>query len=493
MLDYQRLVEEIQAAIHSQANLDWDLLRDASAEYAAACDEVNTRLERCTKLLRQGLRSEAIQLADQEPLLLDSAAVLDFPELPEWVQILTINGMVPPPAIRIDAASDLNQAYATEAPLLSLLKRHRLLALARAPLPLRIQTLRAISQADVATTIWSTDLAILESARLQEISREVDQFVSRRDLQAINQVCQEVASSPWLVPPRPELVQQLTGQQTRLAAILAREQLEAIEVQLANSYTAFDVAAGKQARQQWVQLLPAAQLAPTDRLAQLAAPALAWLAEQDRRDERERQYAIAVANLEDALEQQRDRATLERLFHTLERTEEKPPELLARRYYEQIRQFETVGRRRFVVMATAVVLALFLVASGVGWVALGVSHHQRVLTTARQLQQLIESSQWEQASSLFAALEASDPTVASASEVQSQVVRLRELEQIESDRRAAFLGYLQRARDSFPDRPDRVALSEALKVAVGVAEKSEVAKLDSQFMSHERSLQSTLY
>ena len=57
MLDYQRIVEEIQAAVLSQGTLDWELLRDTAAEYATACDEVNERLTKCERLLKQGLRS----------------------------------------------------------------------------------------------------------------------------------------------------------------------------------------------------------------------------------------------------------------------------------------------------------------------------------------------------------------------------------------------------------------------------------------------------
>jgi hypothetical protein len=117
MLDYQRIVEEIQAAVASQDTADWDLLRDTAAEYAAACDEVNERLSECQRLLKQGLRSEAIQVAEREPNLLDTVTLLDFPELEQWRQMLKSSGMVAPPALRIEVATDLNSAYAAEAPL----------------------------------------------------------------------------------------------------------------------------------------------------------------------------------------------------------------------------------------------------------------------------------------------------------------------------------------------------------------------------------------
>src|SRR5687767_10996601 len=111
MLDPQRIVEEIQAALESPATLDWDLLRDASGEYAAACDEVNERLAQCGKLLRQGLRTEALQRCEQEPNLIESVTVLDFAELTQWRQLLAVNSMVGPPVLRLDIAAELNEAY----------------------------------------------------------------------------------------------------------------------------------------------------------------------------------------------------------------------------------------------------------------------------------------------------------------------------------------------------------------------------------------------
>src|SRR5436190_16457249 len=134
MLDYARIVEEIQSAIGSAVPPDWDLLRDTAAEYVAACDEVNLRLVECAGLLKKGLRSEALQAAEQEPNVLDSVGIIDFPELPEWHKALAEQGIVLPPAIKNEIAGDLNTAYFAATPITGLMKSHRLLALARAPL-----------------------------------------------------------------------------------------------------------------------------------------------------------------------------------------------------------------------------------------------------------------------------------------------------------------------------------------------------------------------
>ena len=138
MLDYQRIVDEVRSSLFSNNAEGADFLRMAAADYSVACDELNERLRRCGTLLKKGLRSEAIQLAEIEPNLLDLVATLDFPERQHWVDVLTLNGIVAPRPLMLDVAADLNEAYAIEQPLTELLRQHRLLALSRGPLSLRV-------------------------------------------------------------------------------------------------------------------------------------------------------------------------------------------------------------------------------------------------------------------------------------------------------------------------------------------------------------------
>ena len=144
MIDYQRIVDEVRSSLFSNNAEGADFLRTAAADYSVAGDEINERLRRCGSLLKQGLRSEAIQLAEIEPNLLDLVATLDFPERQHWVDVLTLNGIVAPRPLMLDVAADLNEAYAIEQPLAELLRQHRLLALSRGPLKLRVNTLRKL-------------------------------------------------------------------------------------------------------------------------------------------------------------------------------------------------------------------------------------------------------------------------------------------------------------------------------------------------------------
>ena len=113
MLDYQRILDDVHAVLDSGGDRP-DLLRETAADYRAACEEANERLRRCEGLLRRGLRSEAIQQAETEPVLLDVVAQLDFSDRQAWCNLLAQHGIAPPPLLAIELAAELNEAYAVE-------------------------------------------------------------------------------------------------------------------------------------------------------------------------------------------------------------------------------------------------------------------------------------------------------------------------------------------------------------------------------------------
>ena len=84
---------------------------------------------KCQRLLQQGLRSEAIQLAEVQPRLLDAVASLDFPERGAWDELVQMYGLPEAGEVPGRGAAFLNEAYAEEDPLQDLLRTHRRLAL----------------------------------------------------------------------------------------------------------------------------------------------------------------------------------------------------------------------------------------------------------------------------------------------------------------------------------------------------------------------------
>src|SRR5947209_5297460 len=104
MTDPHQIVDQIRTVLHSGDPARNGQLAGLASAYAEACQEVTQRLGRCHRLLQQGLRSEAIQLAESEPKLLDAVAALDFPERAEWDDLVQMHELTAAPRLPIEPA-----------------------------------------------------------------------------------------------------------------------------------------------------------------------------------------------------------------------------------------------------------------------------------------------------------------------------------------------------------------------------------------------------
>ena len=172
MENVQCLIDEIRFRLQSQDCELTDDFKQLATDFVAVSHDVNRRLRRCGEHLKQGLRAEAIHLAESEPRLLDVDAAIDFPERGEWDEILGFYQITKPEPLLADVAEQLNEAYALQQPLEKLLGRHRLLALCRAPIGQRLSVLRDLAKADTSSTVWEDDLRAFEKARAAEIGTQ---------------------------------------------------------------------------------------------------------------------------------------------------------------------------------------------------------------------------------------------------------------------------------------------------------------------------------
>ena len=227
MADHHQIVDQIRAFVQSSDQTRNGVLESLASTYADACVEINQRMGRCHRLLQQGLRSEAIQLADSEPKVLDSLAALDFPERADWDELVQIYELAAAPKLAIEQAQFLNEAYAQEDPLQDLLRMHRRLALQRASVKPRIAIMRKIAAQDANNSIWADDLRTFEKARFREVQSAAAVAVQNRNLAALSQLLAEIEQQTWVEPPPKALVQalrkadaQFRGQQTRAFSLI---------------------------------------------------------------------------------------------------------------------------------------------------------------------------------------------------------------------------------------------------------------------------------
>src|SRR5205823_3603265 len=89
---------------------------------------------------------------------------------PQWDELVGMYGLPVGPRANAQRAAALNQAYADHQALEPLLKEHRRLALARAPLSDRLHVLRQLAQADRHGGFWVEDMRECEQAMIKDLA-----------------------------------------------------------------------------------------------------------------------------------------------------------------------------------------------------------------------------------------------------------------------------------------------------------------------------------
>lgn len=362
---YQRLVERIQELLYSSTTLSRTAVQPIADEYRETCQAINERLRDVGGLLRQGLRSEAIHRSNVEPNLLDVVAVLDFPEVPQWHDLLTRLKINRPPGLLIDVAGELNEAYAEEKPLENLLRRHRLFAIGRAPLHARIHTLRKIQQLDAKNPVWRLDLKEYEAVRQAELKDEFDTVVGRKDLAAATTLRTEIAQSPWLVPPPSSLLSYVDGCLAQLQREAARQKLSPLAARLEQAMEALDTEEVEQLLPHWQALVQHARPPGNDADVMRVQRVQAWLESEANAKQEHEEQEFAKKKLEQQLEDFKAAVkgnvkpdSLVRRREELKRQKVPVPKFLESQYEERLKKHRTGRTVKTALIGLAVLLGL---------------------------------------------------------------------------------------------------------------------------------------
>jgi hypothetical protein len=479
----QRLIDEIRFRLQSQDCEFTDDLRQIATDYVAVCHDVNRRLRRCGVHLKQGLRAEAIHLAESEPRLLDVVATVDFPERGEWEEVLGVYQVVRPEPLLLDVAEQLNEAYALQRPLEKLLDRHRLLALCRAPLGQRLAVLRQLAKVDTASTVWEDDLRAFEKARAGEIAAQAQSASDHGDREALEKLRDELAGDEWREPPAKDLVQSVKRLAAETTRSTARAGLATLEGEMNAAFSALDLAQCRSLRDKWNELAERAQLEPDDRLLEQVGPALGWLADEDARDAAERAFKRAAGALERALaDRTADAEELRQAGHAVLKCGRGMPELLQSRYHDRVRAVESAAQRHQRLVLGSALGGTVLV---IGLLGVMVYRNYRAGVAQRigdSVVQLVREDNLAEARKLVEAntgLSSSGPWLAAER-------TLVQAEQSERARINSLQAALDSARDAARLPHAEPYLNEARRLARTPEEKRELARLETQLQTVER-------
>jgi hypothetical protein len=455
----QRIVDEVRFRLQSGDCELNDELKRLAGEFAGLCHAINTRLRRCGDFLKQGLRAEAIQLADAEPNLLDSYATVDFPERAEWDAIVSMYQLPAAEPLLSDVAQDLNEAYSLQQPLEKLLDRHRLLALCRAPLSQRLAVVRKLAVADPGSRFWEEDIRDFEEARCNELEGEARAASAAGDEAALASLLGEISSAEWRQRPSASVVNSVK----KLALQVLADQLQA-------AYVHRNLDRGRMLRDQWNGLVPRSS-AGANGVSGNVAPALKWLAAEDSKSQALQTQYAKLENLEQLLaEPDASLAELEQARRELLQSRHDLPEALANRLGGRIRllrQEAVSGRRRtLAAVVGGSVLAVALFAFFV-WANLRQSAANRI---ANSTEQLITQGNLRQARELLD----SNPWMSTMEQYLTVHGKLVEAEKHEQTRVDTLKAAIDRAQSAASAQEAELAIAEADRLAISIDERRMV-------------------
>lgn len=304
--------DHIRKQLEQPDGLTIDALAPLADEYGRETAQVNARLAECTQLLRKGLRSEAIQRAFMKPNLLDWSASLDFSEFDDWLSILQFYGITVPTLLNRDAAQELQEAIVDEQPLEELLRQHRRLAIAKAPLAWRLKVLRRLSEVDSANIVWREDQEQWETIRLKQIPTELREAVDAKSLVAVQSICEELNESKWAVAPPQDLCKRASKAASTFRYAEQSLQLQSIADQMHAAYAEGNESTAAVHCKAWNEIVNCMQSPPPGDLLQSVEPAIEWLKGCDENRALIARHEKATASLEAILQRNSTLAEIHR-------------------------------------------------------------------------------------------------------------------------------------------------------------------------------------
>jgi len=433
-------------------------------------------LRACYALLEQGLRTEAIAECELPPNVLAQFAILDFPELSDWNTLLQRWNMILPPELFSDLAMALNEAYSQEQPLLTLLAKHRLLALGRAPIAARLHVLRQLSQLDPQNLAWQDDLAEMEKARIEQLRKEVETAITNRDPDLIAQLQAELFEQFWSVPLPPEVTEPLVqaGNDVVADETFARMQELAAELQYAQQVG--DLQAAKVASEEWVQKIALVEVLEDDPLGQMVMPVFAWMQEQEELQEKQSQFGEIVTELNRGLDEREAPDELEKIANSAAEFGTPLPVETQQRLEKHYSQHELQERRRhrLILFGSLGLVAL----AGVVFLILVLLDRKGgdIEGTVAAIRKRINDHMLEGAEKYIEELRENRPSVYLDDAVQAEIAKLQGLLKEERERKQSFEFWHDKAKNE-SGRPSDMVMRKLRGFARTPTELSQVETL----------------
>ena len=471
------IADQIRKQLEQPDGLTMEALSPLAAQYGFETEQVNARLAECTQLLRKGLRSEAIQRAFMKPNVLDWSARLDFPEFDDWLSILQFYGITVPTLLDRDAAQEIQEAIVDEQPLEELLRQHRRLAIAKAPLSWRLKVLRRLGEIDSINFVWREDQEQWETIRLKQIPAELSEAIHAKALPAVQSICTELTESRWAIRPPQDLCNRASQAADSLLYTEQSVRLGQIADDLHAAYTEGNESSASQHLQAWQEIVSAMRRPPPNSLVQATEPAKEWLrgCQEDRN--KIAKYEKASASLEAALQQKTALTDLQRLYYDVVSLQMGVDPILEQRYESRVSELKQVSKRRLQVGIVSIALSAITIMAALGMWQWNRTYRKAIDDSSARLSALIEKEDLKEAESIANKLTLQAPQIANSPEITSLLGKLKAKQDEEIKRAELATSAIEDAQASDPEKIELAKLVYAEKLAKTQEEKAAVQKI----------------
>ncbi|MGC3971093.1 MAG: hypothetical protein QM775_28285 [Pirellulales bacterium] len=367
MTDPRKTIDELRSILQSADLTQWQPAQiELFKEYTNLCREATRRLSECESLLGKNLYSEAVQLSQASPDLLELVVLLDIPEREALEQVSISQKIQTPPSLNMATFRAIEQAYLKLQPLEELLKHHRLLALARAPLTARRKVLQQIAERDHDNPIWKQDLVFWEKELLKQLQEKLkrNDFLNSPDL--VLEQAEALHDGSWLAQPPPKLLSELEKAERVAEQVKARQAFMQMKDKIQDAFHVSDRKRITQLREEWKRTAQAAGLSIQDSITQHVADAFRWIADIEAAESQKVEQAAALSKLNKALDSDVSVEVVQDRWNAFVNTGAVPTPILQERYDRHIsRRLELRQDRRKLVWVAigGGVLALLIVAT----------------------------------------------------------------------------------------------------------------------------------
>ncbi|MEM6472022.1 MAG: hypothetical protein AAF802_20850 [Planctomycetota bacterium] len=486
-------VDKIRRALEKRDGIAEEEMRPLAEAYRKEVQAVNQRLDDAIMLLRKGLRSEAIQRVELTPNALDAAAELEFPEWDEWNDLLQFMAIPLPPKLNQDDVAQINEAIIESLPLDALLRRHRRLAIAKAPLAGRLRTLRQIARVDGNNPVWMDDLESWEKVRLSQIEGELKQALAEEDARRLQQLHQELTATSWRIQPSRHLIEQ-----TSFAAETHRRQRQEAELAeltpgIAQSFAARDEAKSRELRTRWQEVRARYGVDVNQGLQQQVAAPFQWLEDLDRQAVMESEREMAVANLESTLQSGASAEEVNAALDQASRFGHPVPEELASRAAALADAPAKKAKQKMLLIGGLAAAAVIAIVVGGIIMMVSASAAAKREETIEQMNQLVSGQQYPEAVSYYQSIQSTQPDVAAMPKMVALHTTAQKEVQDANYRRERFDDLLSQASSDDPALIDEILFPQLEELAESDGQRARIddlRKRKSQYIETESLRQS---